>query len=214
MSEPKAARAMREAEVLARTLWAEARNGGRVGMEAVAHVVLNRARHPRWWGDTVRAVCLARAQFSCWWVKDANHRAMLAATPATPGYADAVAVAEAAVQGRLGADPTQGADHYYAPAGMPEGRPPRWADETKLTLVAHGHRFYRLELPAPVPVQPHSPRTYAAVGVTAAVGVAAQAAEVVAGLDWRVATALIVAVALGVIAWRWLDARREREASS
>ena len=212
MAEPKAARQMGEVEVLARTLWAEARNGRIPGMEAVAWVILNRARNPRWWGNSIRSVCLRRAQFSCWLPSDPQHRRMIETPRTDPDMARAWDVAERAVQGMLRGDPTKGADHYFAPAGMAGGKPPRWADPAKLTLEAHGHRFYRLELPAPVEPEPHKPRTYAAVGATAAVGVAAQAAEALGGLDWRVATALIVAAAVGAIAWRWIDARREARA--
>lgn len=209
MAEPKAARQMGEVEVLARTLWAEARNGRIPGMEAVAHVVLNRARHPRWWGNTIRSVCLQPAQFSCWLPSDPQHRRMLTTPRTDPDMARAWDVAERAVQGMLRGDPTKGADHYYAPAGMAGGKPPRWADDSKFTLEAHGHRFYRLELPAPVEVEPHKPRTPVAVSVVGAVSAATAAAQGLEGLDWRVATALIVAAAVGVIAWRLLDARKE-----
>ncbi len=212
MAEPKAARQMGEVEVLARTLYGEARNGGSGGMTAVAHVICNRARNPRWWGRDIRSVCLERAQFSVWWERDANHLRTMAATTADPAYAKAWAIANQAVQLRLGADPTKGADHYYAPAGMADGRPPRWADDSKLTLEAHGHRFYRLELPAPVEPEPHKPRTPVAVSVVGAVSAATAAAQGLEGLDWRVATALIVAAVVGVIAWRVLDARREARA--
>ena len=40
-------------DILARTIWGEARNQDRVGMEAVASVILHRARNPRWWGTDV-----------------------------------------------------------------------------------------------------------------------------------------------------------------
>lgn len=43
MAEPSAAKGMRDQEVLARTLYAEARAGGVQGMTDVAHVILNRA---------------------------------------------------------------------------------------------------------------------------------------------------------------------------
>ena len=43
----KATLALNTNDVLARTLWAEARGEGQAGMEAVACVILNRAAHPR-----------------------------------------------------------------------------------------------------------------------------------------------------------------------
>lgn len=212
MAEPKAARQMGEVEVLARTLWAEARNGRIPGMEAVAWVILNRARNPRWWGNTIRSVCLAPRQFSCWNASDPQHRRMVSTPKTDPDMARAWDVAERAVQGMLRGDPTRGADHYFAPAGMAGGKPPRWADPSKLTLEAHGHRFYRLELPAPVEVPEHKPRSYATVSITAAAGTVATVAQGVAGLEWQVAVALIVVAAVGVLVWRWIDARRESAA--
>jgi hypothetical protein len=210
-TEPTAARGMRDIEVLARTIWAEARNGGEPGMRNVAQVVLNRADNPRWWGNDVRSVCLGKHQFSCWWVKDQNYKRMLAVTTADKSFATAMRVAESAIQRRLPPDITRGADHYYAPGGMAGGQPPRWADDSKLTYEGHGHRFYRLELPAPIPTKPEMPKSAVAVPLVAAAGMATQAAEALGGLDWRVGIAAIVAVAIGVLVWRFWLARRERE---
>lgn len=39
----------------------------RGGELAVASVIANRAAKPGWWGRDIRSVCLAPAQFSCWW---------------------------------------------------------------------------------------------------------------------------------------------------
>lgn len=209
-SEPAVARAMREQEVLARTLYAEAREGGAVGMTDVAHVILNRAANPRWWGNSVRSVCLAKRQFSCWWVKDANYRKMLAATDADPSYKRAWSIAGMAIEGRLGADDTKGADHYYAPAGMGDAGAPPWAIPEKLTLERKGHRFYRLQLPAPQPRPAEVPKSYATAAGTTIVGTAVTAAQAMGDLDWRVAIALIVAVGVGFAVWRFALAKRER----
>ncbi len=67
-----------EADVLARTLWGEARSEGHVGMEAVASVVLNRVKVARdhggkyWWGANIVQVCQKPYQFSCWNRSDPN----------------------------------------------------------------------------------------------------------------------------------------------
>lgn len=208
-SEPRIARGMSDTEVLARTIWAEARNGGAVGMANVAHVIVNRATNPRWWGNTIRGVCLARSQFSCWWVADVNQKRMLEALPADPSYASALRIAGQAVEGQLGPDPTKGADHYYAPRGMDGGNVPRWADPAKLTLESKGHRFYRLELPAPGDTPPERPKSYATVTATAAAGTVATVAQGLTGLEWQVGVALIVAVAVGLLVWRFVIAKRE-----
>jgi N-acetylmuramoyl-L-alanine amidase len=200
---------MTDVEVLARTIWAEARNGGKAGMENVAQVILNRAANPRWWGNSARGVCLAKMQFSCWWVKDANYKRMIAVGGDDRAFATAREVASKALLGSLGDDRTKGADHYYAPNGMVGAGAPRWADEAKFTMAAHGHCFYRLELPAPAPRPAEVPKSAITVPITAAAGIAAQAADTLGGLDWRVGIAAIVAVAVGVLVWRFWLAKRD-----
>lgn len=131
-------------DILARTLWGEARGEGRHGMEAVAAVILNRAAHPRWWGSNIIQVCTAPMQFSCWSWGDPNRPKLVSVTGADPAFVTALAVAEQAVAGKL-VDPTNGADSYYA-AGTPE---PAWAEGREPCAVIGRHKFYRLETPAP-----------------------------------------------------------------
>ena len=103
-------------DVLARTVWAEDRTAGTDGMVAVAAVILNRLRcgQRARFGGTIVEVCKKDRQFSCWNPgRDSNHLAMLAATQATPGFADATEVARAAIAGQL-ADPTGGARNYVS----------------------------------------------------------------------------------------------------
>src|SRR5690349_15270839 len=68
-----------ETDVLARTLWGEARGEGETGMQAVASVVLNRValaqeRGKYWWGNNIIQVCQKPYQFSCWNRSDPNFR--------------------------------------------------------------------------------------------------------------------------------------------
>lgn len=72
-----------EAQVLAQTIWGEARSHGEEGMRAVGHVILNRARaeKPRLFGDGVAGVAKKHNQrnvfqFSCWNPNDPNRRKM------------------------------------------------------------------------------------------------------------------------------------------
>jgi hypothetical protein len=46
------------------TIWRARSEEGKL---AVAGVIANRAANPGWWGPDIRWVCLAPAQFSCWW---------------------------------------------------------------------------------------------------------------------------------------------------
>lgn len=54
-----------QTEIAARTVYAEASNQGSEGMQAVAHVLVNRMLSGKW-GSTLGEVCLYAAQFSCW----------------------------------------------------------------------------------------------------------------------------------------------------
>jgi len=61
-----------ELDILAKTLWGEARGEGREGLIAVAWVIKNRADNPGWWGKSIELVCLKPYQFSCWNADDPN----------------------------------------------------------------------------------------------------------------------------------------------
>lgn len=140
------------ADTLARTIWGEARDqrNGAVAMAAVAHVVLNRCRKISWWGRTITAVCRRPWQFSCWNVGDPNLKKLLAATEADSQFALALAIARDAVarnQGSgsaasdlLGADPTQGATHYYSET---LSVPPIWARGKQPCAQIGRHRFFK-----------------------------------------------------------------------
>jgi N-acetylmuramoyl-L-alanine amidase len=125
---------------LARTLWGEARGEGIDGMTAVACVILNRVKHPGWWGRDASTVCTAKYQFSCWLAGDPNRDKLLAVTIADPQYSQAVIIATAALGGHI-TDITSGADSYFA-AGSPV---PKWAVGKKPCAVIGHHQFYRLE---------------------------------------------------------------------
>ncbi|MCM8738273.1 cell wall hydrolase [Azospirillum sp. A1-3] len=132
--------AMTSREVIARTLWGEARGEGRNGMAAVACVIQNRARNPRWWGNSPAAVCLKPYQFSCWLADDPNRTKLLAVTDRDSSYRAALELADSLLSGRL-VDVTNGADHYHT-----AGVTPAWSGGKKPVVVIGNHRFFRLEL--------------------------------------------------------------------
>lgn len=129
-------------DLFARVLWGEARGDGRVGMQAVANVILNRARHPRWWGEDVRGVCLKPYQFSCLLQNDPNFPKLLDVTASDPDFRDALALADAALTGTL-ADITAGSDHYVMTSWV--ARTVWTVNHTAVAVIGH-HSFYRLEL--------------------------------------------------------------------
>ncbi len=123
-------------EVLARTLWGEARGENVRGKEAVAAVVLNRAARPRWWGRDVVSVCLKPWQFSCWNLTDPNRPKLLAVTDQDAAFRSCRRIAARAVAGTL-ADPTGGATHYHTKAINPP-----WAQGRAPSAEIGQHLFY------------------------------------------------------------------------
>ena len=108
-----------EIDVMARTIFGEARGETQQGMEAIAHVILNRVHHARqrgnqfWWGHDIITVCQKPYQFSCWNPGDPNRAKLMAVTPENPQFAKCLRIARRAVLGSLGDDITNGADHYH-----------------------------------------------------------------------------------------------------
>lgn len=139
---------MTDTEVLARTIWGEARGEGLEGMAAVANTIMNRVHidlgndgKPDWWGEGVKGVCLKPWQYSCWNENDPNREKLLDVTTETSWrYSDALMLAEAAVAGKLH-DRTNGATHYYAPALVHQ---PKWAAGHKPTATIGRQVFYRI----------------------------------------------------------------------
>ena len=130
-------------QVLAGTLWGEARGDGVVGMTAVASVIMNRARSPGWWGRDSRSVCLSPKQFSCWNGDDPNRPKILAVIEQPDAdYRSAERIATEALAGRL-EDTTAGATHYVMTSIA--GRT-GWARDHKPVKVIGHHSFYKLGL--------------------------------------------------------------------
>lgn len=127
----------KDVEILARTIWGESRGEPLEGRVAVANVVMNRARHGGWYGNTPQEVCLKRFQFSCWNSNDPNLQKL--ETISTEGLhtKDCVSIAALAIAGLL-VDNTDGATHYHAdyidPPYWAEGRAPK-------AKIGH-HLFY------------------------------------------------------------------------
>lgn len=135
---------MTERQVLALTLWGEARGEPTVGKLAVASVLRNRKAALRW-GTTYDAVCRAPKQFSCWNDGDPNRPRLdeLAGL-----LARGVDVSDAALRECLWiADGVLGnafpslvgrALHYYA-TWLPQ--PPKWASAGRVVATIGDHVF-------------------------------------------------------------------------
>jgi hypothetical protein len=120
-----------ELRVLAWTLLGEAAGEGPAGMAAVAHVIRNRAASGRF-PDNPAAVALqsnsqGTHQFSTWNAITNGGNLPRARYPVgSESFNSALRIAEKVFGATPGADPTQGATHYYSPKGMKDGAAPYW----------------------------------------------------------------------------------------
>lgn len=130
-------------DVLARTLWGEARGEGPAGQVAVAWTIRNRVNdgNPRsWWGEGYAGVCQAPWQFSCWNKNDPNYPYLSGAKQIPPSqYALVMRNAKLVVDGAT-PDPTGGATHYYAKSMKTA---PKWTVGAKQTVTIGNHIFFR-----------------------------------------------------------------------
>jgi len=128
---------MADADILARTIYGEARGelyGGRV---AVANVVMNRLLSGKtWWGVTIPGVCKAKYQFSCWLESDPNRRVIEAVTEDDEDFAECIEIAREAAAGSL-PDLTFGSCHYCV-ASLNPG----WAKGNTPVIRIGGHKFF------------------------------------------------------------------------
>jgi spore germination cell wall hydrolase CwlJ-like protein len=133
----------KDRDILARTLWGEARGESLAGQIAVAWTIRNRVNDGKarsWWGEGYAGVCQKPYQFSCWNKNDPNF-AYLSGAKMIPfrELAQAQIAADQVMAGKV-PDPTGGATHYYATT-MP--KPPMWAKDAKKTLELGHHVFFK-----------------------------------------------------------------------
>jgi len=132
----------RDVDVLARTIYGEARGELVRGQEAVAAVVINRVRRARqrsgryWWGSSIEEVCLKPWQFSCWNSNDTNRQKIETVTADNEIFQTCLRVARRAVSGVL-KDPTCGATHYHV-----TGLQPAWSRRRAPSAEIGNHQFY------------------------------------------------------------------------
>ena len=131
-------------DVLARTLYGEARGEGLRGLEAVASVVMNRVKVAKekgekyWWGKDVVSVCKRAYQFSCWNGSDVNKEKLMKVCSKDKMFALCVRVARKAIAGIL-KDETGGATHYHT-----NEVEPNWAVKQTPSAEIGSHIFYKL----------------------------------------------------------------------
>lgn len=133
------------AQLLALTMWGEARSTGIDGMRAVGHVILNRANSSRNFGDSIKEVVWKAKHFSCWNPGDPNRAAMerISSMPESSAgkirYRQAYKLAKDILSGR-DPDNTHGALFYHT-----ENIKPNWSPDEEPVARIGGHEFYRTD---------------------------------------------------------------------
>jgi len=141
-------------DILARTIFGEQRGHGKIGMQSVANVVMNRTaiakaytqkydrKHPLYGDGTIASCCKMPWQFSCWNKNDPNLEIITNANESDPVFADALEVANDVTNGVLD-DITKKATHYYSVKLHPE---PSWAkDKIPCEIIAGQYFFNNIE---------------------------------------------------------------------
>ena len=140
-------------DILALTVYGEARNQPIEGQVAVANVILNRLES-RQWGSDIKSVCLARKQFSCWNENDPNRKILEAmATKLSEGIPfkdkvfNRVFFLCSGVYRKILEDITQGCLNYMTLKLFYSGLKPSWASEHNIEyrLIKGDHIFLRLK---------------------------------------------------------------------
>lgn len=133
------------ADILALTLWGEAADRPVRAIEALAALVMNRARQAAipggsaHWGRGVAGVCRAPFQFPCWNRNHPRHAALREVPAGDGALAICRRVAARAIAGSL-PDATGGATHFHD-----GGTLPGWALGRPAVAEIGGLCFYRAE---------------------------------------------------------------------
>lgn len=131
-------------DVMARTMWGEARGEGALGMQAVANVIANRAaiseeKGSYWWGNGIEGVAKRfrgdQHQFSCWDESDPNYKKIMALTDNDPTFVMAKRIARGVLSGSY-YDNTEGAEHFRVRSASVE-----WANPAQVTARIKNHIF-------------------------------------------------------------------------
>ena len=134
-----------EAQLMALTIYGEARGETREGKIAVGSVILERVEHRPWDGKTVHEVCLMPFQFSCFLPSDPNFHALrliaedwdtkaMRSMDLSECYTIAIGLISGDIP-RL--EDIQGSTQYKT-----IDCPALWATKMKLVATIGGHQFY------------------------------------------------------------------------
>jgi N-acetylmuramoyl-L-alanine amidase len=126
-----------QSDLMKLCVWREARGEGLLGKRGVAHVIINRAADPCWWGHDIVSVILKPWQFSSFNPGDPNSRKWPEDTD--PTFLDCSGVCNAVLQG-TDKDITNGSTFY---CDISINEPEDWVKAGYLLKLEVGRlRFY------------------------------------------------------------------------
>lgn len=140
-----------DAQVMAMTIWGEARGEPRDGKIAVGSVILERVEHRKWDGQTIKEVCFWPYQFSCYLDADPNaHRLMSIAADfgrAAKGdgsLSECFDIAQGLLDGTVHRDPDIARTHacQYLASWCKKTMSVSWWKDFKFVKRVGGHEFY------------------------------------------------------------------------
>lgn len=127
-----------ELQLMAATVWAEARSDGAAGMLSVAWVIVNRTKQPDKFAASVGKVVRQPYQFSVWLPGDANRSRLATVDESDPHYLLSLWACLAALTGSQ-PDITGGAVHFIHAGMNPR---PRWTLGLRQTVRVGSHIFF------------------------------------------------------------------------
>lgn len=134
-----------EPQVVGLTCWAEGRGEPIEGRISIGCTIRTRARARK---QSMRAVCLAKGQFSCWASVGGaeNHAALIRVAHTLPIPSDLILreclwIADGLASGVL-LDRVSGADHYMTTV-LYQDNPPAWAKGMTVVAVIGHHTFLK-----------------------------------------------------------------------
>jgi N-acetylmuramoyl-L-alanine amidase len=137
------------AQILALTIYGEARGESTEGKIAVGSVILERVDHRDWDGKTIQEVCFKPWQFSCYNERDPNYGKLLniaeqwdEAMATNKALNDCFSVALGLIEGNIPRTPEIAATHccqYATPKGAESVT---WDDKMKVVATIGNHVFF------------------------------------------------------------------------
>jgi len=132
-----------DVDIMARTIFGEARGESDTGKAAVGWVIMNRVGYARarggyWWGNSIREVCLKPWQFSCWNQNNPNRHVIENVRAGEASFDRCLEIARNVIRHHI-PNPVDGATHYYARYIDP----PSWVYEGTFVIHLGVHSFYK-----------------------------------------------------------------------